>query len=164
MHGFSNVQKLSYHHILHISMWKWFFPKLFLQWDGQLHNKTLLSRCFYFMDENSHPTTFAAWHSSLHHPVTQQIIVLTTVRRSCMVGDFIFSTRLNGPHLYGTLWHLFPSLAFSWACQCNHNESTWSWHHSSLKHSTHFKSTNFCCTTICPTHSCHYTTVFWSSV
>lgn len=94
----------------------------------------------------------------------QQIIVLTTIRRSCMVGDFIFSTRLNGPHLYGTLWHLFPSLAFSWACQCNHNESTWSWHHSSLKHSTHFKSTNFCCTTICPTHSCHYTTVFWSSV
>ena len=69
----------------------------------------------------------------------QQIIVLTTIRRSCMVGDFkemhhFFSTRLNSPHLYGTLWHLFASLAYSWACQRNHSESTWSWHHSSLKH------------------------------
>ena len=45
------------------------FQKLFLQWDGQLHNKTLLSRCFYFMEEDSHPTAFAAWHNS-HHPVT----------------------------------------------------------------------------------------------
>lgn len=139
MHRFSNVQKLPYHHILAYQDVKIITSRNYFY--NEMDSCTIKH---YFQDAS---TSWKKTATQLHlqHDIIvitqspQQIIVLTTIRRSCMVGDFkemhhFFSTRLNGPHLYGTLWHLFASLAYSWACQHNHSESTWSWHHSSLKH------------------------------